>query len=136
MNTSPLSPLSQRLAQPENSLPFESLAVIAGFEHLTSGLAEIALRYDTLINAYCKMKALWEWHAAEQIEHKTLAFDFLQVIDNGYWLRSSPKGRRNAYEERASPEGRRVSTRLNFSPISLNQTVLDGMFLTPIRRET
>ncbi len=65
-----------------------SLAVIAGFEHLTSGLAEIALRYDMLINGDYKMKALWEWHAAEEIEHKTLAFDFLQVIDNGYWLRS------------------------------------------------
>lgn len=41
-----------------------------------------------LIDGDYKIKALWEWHAAEEIEHKSLAFDFLQVIDNGYWLRS------------------------------------------------
>lgn len=63
------------------------LATIAGFEHCTAVLAEIGLKYNMLEEAHPTMKSLWEWHAAEELEHKTLAFEFLQAIDNRYGLR-------------------------------------------------
>ncbi len=63
------------------------LAVIAGFEHLTAVLAEIGLKYNMLHKAYPEMRSLWEWHAAEELEHKTLAFDVLRSHDDQYWVR-------------------------------------------------
>ena len=64
-----------------------SLATIAGFEHLTTLLAEIVLKVDMLEPAEFRMKELWKWHAAEEIEHSSLAFIYLQKINNSYWLR-------------------------------------------------
>lgn len=64
-----------------------SLATIAGFEHLTTLLAEIVLKVDMLEPADLRMKELWNWHAAEEIEHSSLAFIYLQTVNNSYWLR-------------------------------------------------
>lgn len=64
-----------------------SLATIAGFEHLTSLLAEITLKYDFFETAHPAMRELWYWHAAEELEHKTMAFDVLQSVDRSYLLR-------------------------------------------------
>lgn len=33
------------------------------------------------------MKALWEWHAAEELEHKAIAFDVFQAVSGSYWRR-------------------------------------------------
>lgn len=63
------------------------LATIAGFEHLTSLLAEITLKYDFFETAHPTMSELWCWHAAEELEHKTMAFDVLQSVDRSYLLR-------------------------------------------------
>lgn len=63
------------------------LATIAGFEHLTALLAEITLRDHTLDAAHPTMKHLWQWHAAEELEHKTLVYDVLQAMHPNYWLR-------------------------------------------------
>lgn len=64
-----------------------SLATIAGFEHLTTLLAEIILKEDMLESADLRLKELWNWHAAEEIEHSSVAFIYLQKINNSYWLR-------------------------------------------------
>ena len=64
-----------------------SLATIAGFEHLTTLLAEIILKVDMLEPADLRMKELWNWHAAEEIEHSSVAFTYLQTVNNSYWLR-------------------------------------------------
>lgn len=64
-----------------------SLATIAGFEHLTTLLAEIVLKANMLEPADSRMRELWEWHAAEEIEHSSLAFVYLQKTNNSYWLR-------------------------------------------------
>lgn len=63
------------------------LATIAGFEHLTTLLAEILFKVNMLDKADYRMRELWEWHAAEEIEHSSLAFIYLQTINNSYWLR-------------------------------------------------
>ncbi|MBS0617342.1 MAG: metal-dependent hydrolase [Spirochaetes bacterium] len=60
-----------------------ALAVTCGLEHYTATLAEVAI--DPEINALQgfdeKMKALLMWHAAEEIEHKAVAFDVMQAVD-------------------------------------------------------
>lgn len=67
--------------------PVLNLAVLAGFEHLTEYIADFGLRHQFLALAEPELKLLFEWHAAEEIEHKTVAFDVLQNLNTGYWLR-------------------------------------------------
>ena len=64
-----------------------SLAVTAALEHYTAIMAEGALEHDTLAVVHPKMRALLQWHAAEEIEHKAVAFDVLQKVRPGYALR-------------------------------------------------
>ena len=71
---------------PRLGLPLQ-LAAIAGFEHLTASLSEITLHYGTMAQAHPAMKALWEWHAAEELEHKSIAFDLFEAIEGSYWRR-------------------------------------------------
>jgi predicted metal-dependent hydrolase len=67
--------------------PIISVAMIAGFEHLTSLLAEIILSGRMVREGEPAMAEMWEWHAAEEIEHKALAFDLLKVTHRSYLLR-------------------------------------------------
>lgn len=63
------------------------LAVTAASEHFTAIMAEGAFRAGMLDAAAPEMRALLAWHAAEEIEHKAVAFDVLQKIDPSYRLR-------------------------------------------------
>jgi predicted metal-dependent hydrolase len=63
------------------------LATIAGFEHMTASLAEISLHHNILEQMHPTMQALWEWHAAEELEHKEVAFDLFQARGGAYWQR-------------------------------------------------
>ncbi len=65
-----------------------SLAMIAGFEHLTALLAELMLSSRMVRDAEPFMAELWEWHAAEEIEHKAMAFELLRRMSPSYLLRS------------------------------------------------
>ena len=67
--------------------PKLNLAVTAAAEHFTAILAEGAFRQNALDKAAPEMRALLAWHAAEEIEHKAVAFDVLQTIDPSYALR-------------------------------------------------
>jgi hypothetical protein len=64
-----------------------SVATIAGFEHLTALLAEIILSGRMVQDAEPAMKEMWEWHAAEEIEHKSLAFELLMRTSGSVLLR-------------------------------------------------
>lgn len=60
----------------------ERLAATAAFEHITAIMAESALSEDNpMINtADSTMRAMWQWHAAEEMEHKAVAFDVYRAV--------------------------------------------------------
>lgn len=71
----------------KNSPPALRLASTAALEHYTAILAEHALETDTLELIHPKMRVLLQWHAAEEIEHKAVAFDVLKQVNPSYALR-------------------------------------------------
>lgn len=72
----------------ENATPdVWSLSATAAAEHFTAIMAEHAIVEGTLDGAHPAMKELLLWHAAEEIEHKAVAFDVLQEVDPRYSTR-------------------------------------------------
>jgi uncharacterized protein len=64
------------------------LAVTCALEHFTAIMAETLLGDPrTLDGAHPEMAAMWRWHAAEESEHKAVAFDVYQAAGGGYALR-------------------------------------------------
>ena len=64
-----------------------NLAITAASEHFTAILAEGAFANTILDDCHPSMRMLLAWHAAEEIEHKAVAYDVLQKIDPSYALR-------------------------------------------------
>ena len=64
-----------------------NLAGTAAAEHYTAILAHGAFTKGMLDATAPGMRELLAWHAAEEIEHKAVAFDVLQEIDPSYLLR-------------------------------------------------
>jgi hypothetical protein len=72
----------------EGSFPPEvRLATTAALEHYTATLGEFALRSELLDLAHHEVRDLLLWHAAEEIEHKSVAYDLLQEVDPRYRTR-------------------------------------------------
>jgi len=66
--------------------PRMRLAVTASLEHFTALLARRILAHPALLEgAHPTMAALWRWHAAEESEHKSVAFDVYRAA-GGYYL--------------------------------------------------
>jgi predicted metal-dependent hydrolase len=64
-----------------------NLAGTAAAEHFTAILAHGAFTQGILDACDPRMRELLAWHAAEEIEHKSVAYDVLQTIDPSYALR-------------------------------------------------
>jgi predicted metal-dependent hydrolase len=64
-----------------------NLAATAASEHFTAILADGAFSKGILDALDPTMQQLLAWHAAEEIEHKAVAFDVLREIDPSYALR-------------------------------------------------
>ena len=67
--------------------PKLNLAITAAAEHFTAILAEGAFTENVLDAAAPEMRQLLAWHAAEELEHKAVAFDVLRAVDPSYALR-------------------------------------------------
>jgi predicted metal-dependent hydrolase len=67
--------------------PAIRLAVTAALEHYTATLATAAFNDVVLAEAHPSMQDLLRWHAAEEIEHKAVAYDVLQFVDPRYATR-------------------------------------------------
>lgn len=63
------------------------LSTTVALEHFTATLAKRALTNPFIDGAHPVMQRLLKWHAAEEIEHKAVAFDVLKQVDPRYWVR-------------------------------------------------
>lgn len=69
------------------------LGITAANEHLTAIFADFMLRNDDLFgDREDRIKTLWLWHAAEESEHKAVAFDVYQALSGDHawrikWMR-------------------------------------------------
>jgi hypothetical protein len=78
--------LAYRVIEPA-SPPILRLSVTVALEHLTASLGQATLREGLMDGAHPEMAALMRWHAAEEIEHKAVAFEVLQAVDGRYLVR-------------------------------------------------
>jgi hypothetical protein len=63
----------------------DQLAITVAYEHFTAILAACILRRPVWFqDAADPMKSMWEWHAAEETEHRSVAFDVYRAIGGGY----------------------------------------------------
>lgn len=67
--------------------PETRLSVTVALEHFTAIMAENALSERLIDLAHPALQALLYWHASEEIEHKSVAFDVLAKINPSYALR-------------------------------------------------
>lgn len=60
--------------------PYDLLAQTTAFEHFTAMLADRFLQLDHK-DSNSEMIKVWTWHALEESEHKSVAFDVLNTIE-------------------------------------------------------
>lgn len=65
-----------------------TLALTAAAEHMTATMAHGFFRHGLLDRADPRIRAIYAWHAVEEIEHKAVAFDvFQKIARGGYFIR-------------------------------------------------
>ena len=83
------APLRRRINFGKKHLPaLQRLAATAGVEHITAILAEHLLADpNALLGADPAVAELFRWHAAEEMEHKSVAFDVYRAVGGGEKMR-------------------------------------------------
>jgi predicted metal-dependent hydrolase len=72
----------------ERYLPLKlQIAVISGVEHYTAALGHWAFERNVFDGADPVLRDLFLWHCAEELEHKSVAFDLRAATAPGYVLR-------------------------------------------------
>lgn len=65
--------------------PMDDLAVTCALEHFTAIMAEMWLNeHEMRALVPEKMRALWTWHAIEELDHKAVAFDVYNEVGGDY----------------------------------------------------
>lgn len=78
---------SLKVIRKRNS-PAANLARTVALEHLTAFLASAFLeRPEFLDRAHPTVAAFWAWHAIEEVEHRSVAFDVYKALVDDEWLR-------------------------------------------------
>jgi len=73
----------------KSSPAHHQLAVTAALEHYTATLAETLLRHEDALAEFTteEARALFAWHALEETEHKSVAFDVYQHVCGDHRVR-------------------------------------------------
>lgn len=76
--------------QERHTSPERRLAKTCALEHFTAMFAELMLEYPEFFKGMDeRVLPLWLWHAVEESEHKTVAFDVYQSQVGNHWIRTS-----------------------------------------------
>jgi hypothetical protein len=68
--------------------PRTQLAFTCAIEHFTAVLGRMALEDESVLaGGHPIMVALWRWHAVEETEHASVAFDVYRATGGGYFRR-------------------------------------------------
>lgn len=82
-------PIRRRIRHLERLGPLNRLAVTCALEYHTATLAAGVLTHPRWLgDAEPDLRLLWTWHAAEETEHKAVAFDVYRAAGGGYWRRA------------------------------------------------
>jgi predicted metal-dependent hydrolase len=69
--------------------PHRQLAITCALEHFTSLMGEFILGHPACLEGSDPaMTALWRWHAAEESEHRSVAFDLYRATGGGWFTRA------------------------------------------------
>ncbi|MGJ7511387.1 metal-dependent hydrolase [Variovorax sp. GT1P44] len=69
--------------------PRHAVAITAATEHFTAMFAEWLLSHPQLLDgAEPRLKLMWLWHSAEELEHKNTAFDVYQAVGGSHEWRA------------------------------------------------
>lgn len=79
--------LAERLLRPRFLSKEVCLSITVALEHYTAIMAELMYTDPFFAEIEEPMRSLLLWHAAEEIEHKAVAFDVMKKIDPSYSLR-------------------------------------------------
>ncbi len=72
---------TQRMKLMEGSDPRHCLAITAATEHFTAIFAEWMLQHPhALDGSEQRLQTMWLWHSAEEVEHKSTAFDLYLAL--------------------------------------------------------
>lgn len=72
----------------EKTMPLSlRLSLVSCVEHINATFAHEFLSQGLLADAHPQMRALMEWHFAEEIEHKRVTFDVLSAVAPSYVVR-------------------------------------------------
>ncbi len=70
--------------------PRYALAITVALEHLTATLGHQVLDDERIFaDVEPEFAKLWRWHAAEEIEHKAVAYDVFEAVGGTWWERAS-----------------------------------------------
>jgi uncharacterized protein len=77
----------RRIRRLEGLDPRHAVAVTAATEHITAVFADWMLRHpEATEGAEPRLRTLWMWHAAEESEHRSTAFDLYRALGgNDLW---------------------------------------------------
>ena len=76
---------ARRIARFEGGDPRHALAVTAGYEHFTAIMAAWMLQHpQQLDGAEPRLRTMWMWHAAEETEHRSTAFDVYRACGGNH----------------------------------------------------
>ena len=76
---------ARRIERFKGAEPRHALAVTAGYEHFTAIMAAWMLQHpEVLDGAEPRLRTMWMWHAAEETEHRSTAFDVYQALGGNH----------------------------------------------------
>jgi hypothetical protein len=82
--------IEARMKLNEKLSPMRRLAATCALEHFTAILAAALLEHPELLaEMHADVRPLWLWHAIEELEHKSVAFDVYRAANGTYRIRAA-----------------------------------------------